>query len=80
MKQKILFALIMGSITTAMVSFTLIAVNKGFDSNFIGTWLSSWLVSYLVAVPSILIIGPRVQALLEGFPATDANEQNYMHK
>ena len=64
MKQKILFAVVMGSITTAMVSFTVIAVNKGFTNGFVAIWLRSWLISYLVAVPSIILIGPKVQSFL----------------
>ena len=64
MKQKILFAVVMGSITTALVSFTVVAVNLGFDKAFVALWLRSWLISYLVAVPSIILIGPRVQSFL----------------
>ncbi|HEX2606432.1 MAG TPA: DUF2798 domain-containing protein [Flavisolibacter sp.] len=64
MNPKILFAFIMGSITTCLVSFTLILVNKGFVSGFTLLWLKSWLISYLVAVPVILVIGPKVQAAL----------------
>lgn len=64
MKQKILFAVVMGAITTALVSFTLIGVNAGFSNGFVALWLRSWLISYLVAVPSIILIAPRVQSLL----------------
>lgn len=64
MKQKVLFALVMGSITTAIVSFTLTAVNKGFVNGFAPIWLRSWLIGYAVAVPAILLMGPKVQALL----------------
>jgi hypothetical protein len=66
MKQKILFALIMGAITTAIVSFTLTVVNRGFADHFFLLWLRSWLISYLVAVPAILLIGPSVQAFING--------------
>ena len=64
MKQKILFALIMGLITTSMISFVLIAINVGFNEKFVPTWLQSWLVSYLLVVPSMLFIAPRVQVLV----------------
>ncbi|WP_428660686.1 DUF2798 domain-containing protein [Runella sp.] len=63
-KQKIAFALIMGSITTGIVSFTLIAVNIGFSPAFLKIWLRSWGIGYLVAIPAILFIGPRIQALV----------------
>ena len=61
MKQKILFALIMGLITTSIISFVLIAINVGFTDSFVMYWLRSWLVSYLLVVPSMLFIAPRVQ-------------------
>jgi predicted Co/Zn/Cd cation transporter (cation efflux family) len=64
MKQKILFAAIMGSITTGLVSLTVIAANRGFVDGFIAIWLKSWLISYLVAVPSIIFIAPKVQYLV----------------
>jgi integral membrane sensor domain MASE1 len=64
MKQKILFAAVMGAITTALVSFTLVVVNKGFNDEFLSIWLKSWLISYTVAVPTIILIAPRVQSFL----------------
>jgi hypothetical protein len=65
MKHKIAFALIMGIITTGIISFTLISVNIGFGHRFLGVWLKSWTMAYCVAIPAILIIGPRVQALVD---------------
>lgn len=64
MKQKIAFALIMGSITTGIISFTLIGLNIGFTDSFLQTWFKSWSISYLVVIPAILFIGPRVQLLV----------------
>lgn len=65
MKQKITFALIMGVITTGIISFILIAINLGFSDRFFRVWLKSWLLSYLIVVPAILIIGPLVQKLID---------------
>jgi hypothetical protein len=65
MKQKITFALIMGVITTGIISFILIAINLGFPDRFLRVWLKSWFLSYLIVVPTILIIGPLVQKLIE---------------
>lgn len=65
MKQKITFALIMGIITTGIISFSLIAINLGFSDRFFKVWLKSWLISYLIVVPAILIIGPLVQKLID---------------
>jgi hypothetical protein len=61
MKHKIAFALLMGIITTGIISFTLITLNVGFGPNFAGIWLRSWGMAYLVVVPVILTVGPLVQ-------------------
>jgi hypothetical protein len=65
LKRKIAFALIMGMVTTGIVSFALIALNLGFSNRFALVWLRSWAVGYLIAAPAILIIGPRLQAKIE---------------
>jgi len=65
MKAKITFAMIMGSITTGIISFALIAVNVGFIERFLFVWLRSWALSYLLAIPAILIISPKVQLLVD---------------
>jgi hypothetical protein len=64
MKNKIAFAMIMGIVTTGIISFTLISVNIGFTPNFMKIWLKSWGIAYLVVIPAILIIGPRIQKLV----------------
>jgi hypothetical protein len=61
MKSKIAFALIMGIITTGVISFTLISINIGFTERFLTIWLKSWAMAYVVVIPAILIIGPMVQ-------------------
>jgi hypothetical protein len=65
MKQKIAFALIMGSITTAIISFTIIFINVGFSEKFLRIWLTSWGIAHLVVIPAILIIGPIIQKLVD---------------
>jgi hypothetical protein len=64
MKHKIAFALIMGMITTAIISFTIIAVNIGFGSRFIIAWLRSWSIAWVLAVSAMLLIAPRIQLLV----------------
>jgi len=61
MKQKVVFALIMGGITTAIISFTLIYINIGLTEGFLSIWLKSWAIAYSIIIPAILIIGPLVQ-------------------
>ncbi|HWY33157.1 MAG TPA: DUF2798 domain-containing protein [Nitrosopumilaceae archaeon] len=65
MKNKIVFALIMGIVTTGIISFTLISVNIGFTEKFLHIWLRSWGMAYLVVIPAILIIGPQIQKLVD---------------
>jgi hypothetical protein len=59
-KQKIIFAFLMGIITTGLVSFTVILANLGFTETFWQTWLKSWSMAFLVVVPVILIVSPVV--------------------
>ena len=65
MKQKIAFAMIMGIVTTGIISFTLISINIGYTSQFLRIWLKSWAMAYLVVIPAILIIGPKVQGIVD---------------
>lgn len=65
LKRKIAFALAMGMVTTGIVSFAIIALNVGFSQRFAMAWLPSWGVGYAVAIPAILLIGPRLQALVD---------------
>ncbi len=65
MKQKLAFALIMGILTTGIISFTLISVNVGWTTQFLSIWLKSWITAYVVVIPLILIIGPKIQLLVD---------------
>lgn len=64
LKQKIAFALIMGIVTTGIISFTLISLNVGFVERFWQIWLRAWTTAYVVVVPAILVIAPRIQVLV----------------
>ncbi len=65
LKRKIAFALSMGIVTTGIVSFVIIALNLGISDRFAWVWLRSWGVGYAVAIPAILMIGPRLQAQVD---------------
>jgi hypothetical protein len=65
MKRKIAFALLMGVVTTGIISFVLIALNLGLSDGFARSWLRSWAISYVIVIPAILLIGPRLQAQIE---------------
>ncbi len=64
MKEKIAFALIMGIVTTGIISFTLISINLGWAHLHLSVWLKSWLVAYLIVIPAILIISPFVEKIV----------------
>ncbi len=53
--------MLMGIITTGIVSFTLIWVNRGLAPGFVRVWLRSWVVAYIVVIPVILTVSPKVQ-------------------
>lgn len=61
MKQRIAGAVIMGFITTGIISFTLISINVGYMEKFFEKWLKSWAMAYIIIIPVIFFIGPKVQ-------------------
>ncbi len=65
LKRKIAFALLMGIVTTGIISFAIIAINLGFFPGFLFVWLRSWAMGYVIVVPVILLVGPRVQAQVD---------------
>ena len=64
LKIKIVFALIMGIITTGIISYSLIAINIGFAENFVEIWLKSWLMAYVFVIPAILFVAPPVERIV----------------
>lgn len=65
MKKKLAFALIMGVVTTGIISFSLISINIGFVPKFLAIWLKSWLMAYVIVIPAILIIAPKIEKLVD---------------
>ena len=65
MKRKIAFALLMGIVTTGIISFAILAMNIGFSKGFATLWLRSWGIGYAIVIPAILLIGPRLQAQVD---------------
>ncbi|KLK90112.1 hypothetical protein AA309_27540 [Microvirga vignae] len=64
-KRKIAFALLMGVVTTGIISFVLLALNMGFSDRFALAWLRSWGIAYVIVVPAILLVGPALQAQID---------------
>lgn len=65
LRRKVAFALLMGVVTTGLISFAVLALNLGIQANFVSAWLRSWALAYLIVIPAILLIGPRVQAFID---------------
>ena len=69
MKKKIVFALLIGIVSTCIVSFTLILINLGFTEHFLKVWLKSWAIGYVVVTPVILLVSPTLQKLIDKYLA-----------
>ncbi len=76
MKKRIAFALVMGIITTCIISFTLVSVNVGYTKSFMLIWMRSWAIAYAIAVPAVLYLGPQVQRWVEHWFREKAIETN----
>ncbi len=63
-RKRVVFALLMGMITTVVISFTIVAINVGFNNLFLKIWLRSWFTAYLFVVPTILYVAPLVQKII----------------
>ena len=61
LKKRMAFALIMGIITTCIISFVLVAVNMGFTTNFLYAWFKSWIIAYIVVIPAIIFVAPILE-------------------
>jgi uncharacterized membrane protein SpoIIM required for sporulation len=65
LKKKIAFALLMGIVTTGIITFSLLALNAGISATFVASWLRSWGIAYVIVVPVILFVGPRLQLQID---------------
>lgn len=65
MRRRIVFSLLMGVVTTGLISFVLVAINVGLAPGFTRVWLRSWSIAYVVVIPVILLLSPRLQALVD---------------
>lgn len=62
LKRKIAFALLMGLVTTGIITFSLLLLSAELSELFVRSWLRSWGVAYGIAIPVILFIGPSLQS------------------
>jgi hypothetical protein len=64
--------LITGLITSTSMSFIGLALNYGFQPDFVARWLKAAATSYVVIVPILMVIVPRIQRFVmrqAGLPA-----------
>ena len=66
-KKRIIFSLIIGLITTGIITFTLIVVNVGFTEKFLIIWIKSWVIAYVVVIPVLLLIAPPIQKSIDNY-------------
>ena len=52
-REQIAFALLMGVVTTGIISFGLVASSVGFDARLPFVWMRSWGLAYVLVVPLI---------------------------
>lgn len=64
-KKKVVFAGVMGVVTTGIISFALISINVGFTDQFLQIWFKSWLLAYVLVIPAILFIAPKIEKFVE---------------
>jgi Protein of unknown function (DUF2798) len=65
-------SLITGLITSTSMSFIGLALNYGFQPDFVARWLKAAVTSYVVIVPILMVIVPRIQRFVmrqAGLPA-----------
>jgi len=58
--RRVVFAFLMGIVTTGMVSFTVVLINLGLTNRFWQVWLRSWSLAFPIVVPVILIVSPAI--------------------
>ena len=75
-QKRIAFALLMGCITTMIISFSIVLIHVGITDRFVPIWLRSWLTAYLFVIPTILYLAPVVQRLINRWFADADEERN----
>ncbi len=63
-KAKILFGILMAGMMALAMSFVMVWINVGLNSNFFAIWMKSFDLGFLVAVPTSIIAAPIAQKLV----------------
>ncbi|MDP1540204.1 MAG: DUF2798 domain-containing protein [Moraxellaceae bacterium] len=62
--QKIVFAFFMALMMSCIMSFVISVFNVGLVSNILYIWLKAWLFAFIVAFPTITLVAPVAQKLV----------------
>lgn len=65
LKRKVAFALLMTIFTTGTSSFFFLALNLGFNEEFVVLWLRSWGIGFVLIAPVMLLAGPPLQEQID---------------
>ncbi|MGH8790425.1 MAG: DUF2798 domain-containing protein [Cupriavidus necator] len=65
LKRKVAFALLMAIVTTGTSPFFFLALNLGFNEEFVVLWLRSWGIGFVLVAPVMLLVGPPLQEQID---------------
>ncbi|MFA5632325.1 MAG: DUF2798 domain-containing protein [Porticoccaceae bacterium] len=63
--QRFVFAFFMSLLMSCAMSLVISIFNVGLVHNIISIWLKAWAFAFVVAFPSIIMVAPVVQKLVE---------------
>lgn len=59
------FSFFMAFFMSGLMSLMVSLINMGFADDILYLWLKAWSIAFVIAFPTILIISPHVQKLVE---------------
>jgi len=62
--QKVLFAFLMALMMSGIMSLVISVFNLGLHANIVHIWLKAWGFAFVVAFPTIMLVAPIVQRLV----------------
>jgi Protein of unknown function (DUF2798) len=65
----IVFALLMSTSISALMSAAITLLNTGWDAGFLGRWLHAYALSWSMAFPIVATVAPRVRRLVDQITA-----------
>jgi hypothetical protein len=65
----IVFALLMSTSISALMSAAITLLNTGWDAGFVSRWLHAYALSWSMAFPIVVTVAPRVRQLVDRLTA-----------